>query len=139
MITASATDSPRYASASAFSFCRIIALISGGAYSLPPAFTRTSPFGPFDDLVRDDLHLLGDLVVLAAHEALDREDRVLRVRHLLALRGRADEPLAVLRERDDGRRRAPALGVRDDGRLAALDHGHAASWSCRGRYRLPLP
>ena len=79
-----------------------------------------------DDLVRDDRHLLRDLVPLAAHEALDREDRVLRVRHLLALRGRPDEPLAVLRERDDGRRRAPALGVRDDGRLAALEHGHAA-------------
>ena len=28
------------------SFWRIIALISGGAYSLPPAFTRASPFGP---------------------------------------------------------------------------------------------
>jgi hypothetical protein len=31
VITASVTDSPRYASASAFSFCRMIALISGGA------------------------------------------------------------------------------------------------------------
>ena len=78
-----------------------------------------------DDLVRDDLHLLGDLVELAAHEPLDREDRVLRVRHLLALGRRADEPLTVLRERDDGRRRAAALGVRDDGRLSALEHGHA--------------
>ena len=77
------------------------------------------------DLVRDDLHLLRDLVVLAAHEALDREDRVLRVRHLLALRGRADEPLVVLRERDHGRGRPPALCVRDHRRLAALDHGHA--------------
>ena len=46
MITASVTASPRYASASAFSFWRIIALISGGAYSLPSALTRTSPFGP---------------------------------------------------------------------------------------------
>src|SRR5919201_60848 len=46
-MTASVTGSPRYASASAFSFCRIIALISGGAYSLPPAFTRASPFWPF--------------------------------------------------------------------------------------------
>src|SRR5215216_1358884 len=45
-MTASVTSSPRYASASAFSFCRIIALISGGANSLPPAFTRASPFGP---------------------------------------------------------------------------------------------
>ena len=80
----------------------------------------------FDDLVRDDLHLLGDLAELAAHEALDREDRVLRVRHLLALGRRADESLPVLRERDDGRRRAAALGVRNDGRLTALEHGHAA-------------
>jgi hypothetical protein len=62
--------------------------------------------------------------VLAAHEALDREDRVLGVRDLLSLRGRADEPLTVVRERHDGRRRAAALGVRDDGRLAALEHGH---------------
>ncbi len=47
MITASATDSPRNASASAFSFWRIIALISGGAYCLPSAVTRASPFSPF--------------------------------------------------------------------------------------------
>ena len=78
-----------------------------------------------DDLVGDDLHLLVHLGVLAPHEALDREDRVLRVRHLLALGRRADEPLAVARERDDGRRRAPALGVRDDGRLTTLQHRHA--------------
>ena len=45
--TASVTGSPRYASASVFSFWRIIAEISGGAYSLPSAFTRTSPFGPW--------------------------------------------------------------------------------------------
>ena len=47
VITALVTVSPRYASASVFSFWRIIALISGGAYSLPSAFTRTSSFGPF--------------------------------------------------------------------------------------------
>src|SRR3954466_9768414 len=46
VMTASVTSSPRNASASAFSFWRIIALISGGAYSLPPAFTRASPFEP---------------------------------------------------------------------------------------------
>src|SRR5437588_930140 len=49
-MTASSTDSPRYASASAFSFCRIIALISGGTYSLSSALTRTSPFGPLTTL-----------------------------------------------------------------------------------------
>src|SRR5579859_7140991 len=46
VMTASSTDSPRYASASDLSFWRIIALISGGGYSLPSASTRTSPFGP---------------------------------------------------------------------------------------------
>src|SRR5436190_86503 len=45
--TASFTGSPRYASASCFSFWRIIALISGGTYSLPSACTRTSPFEPW--------------------------------------------------------------------------------------------
>src|SRR3954467_4306167 len=44
-MTASVTGSPRNASASVRSFWRIIARISGGAYSLSPAFTRTSPFG----------------------------------------------------------------------------------------------
>ena len=50
VITASVTVSPRKLSASALSFCRIIALISGGAYSLPPASTRTSSFGPLTTL-----------------------------------------------------------------------------------------
>ena len=145
-MTASVTGSPRYASASAFSFCRIIALISGGAYSLPPAFDAHVAVRALHDLVGDDGHLLRDLVELAAHEALDREDRVLGVRHLLPPRGRADEPLAVLRERDDGRRRAAALGVRDHGRLAALEHGHArvgraeidADCLCHSWFRLSL-
>src|SRR5207244_264176 len=39
----------------------------------------------FHDFVRDDLHLLRDLAELALHEALDRDDRVLRLRHLLPL------------------------------------------------------
>ena len=77
------------------------------------------------DLVGDDGHLLGDLVELAAHEALDGEHGVLRVRHLLPPRRGADEPLTVLREADDGRGRPPSLGVRDHGRLAALEDGHA--------------
>jgi hypothetical protein len=44
--TASVTFSPRYSSAVCFIFCRIMAEISGGEYSPPLAFTRTSPFGP---------------------------------------------------------------------------------------------
>ncbi len=46
MITAESTVSPSFASASAFSFCRIIAEISGGEYCLPRTSTRTSPLGP---------------------------------------------------------------------------------------------
>jgi hypothetical protein len=45
VITASVIVSPRYASASVFIFCRIMAETSGGEYSLPPIQTRTSPFG----------------------------------------------------------------------------------------------
>jgi len=66
--TASLTGSPSTASASAFNFCRIIALISGGAYSLPPAFTPAVPFVLTD--------LIGTIVIssrprpLAAHEPL---------------------------------------------------------------------
>src|SRR5262245_41916310 len=42
-MTAWVIFSPSFASASAFSFCRIIAETSGGEYSLPPIATRTSP------------------------------------------------------------------------------------------------
>src|SRR5918992_2571607 len=45
-MTALSTGSPREAPAAAFSFCRIIAEISGGEYCLPPASTRASPPGP---------------------------------------------------------------------------------------------
>ena len=81
--------------------------------------------GGFDNFVRNALLFLEYLVEFAAHEALDREDRAVRVGDLLALGGRPDEPLAVLRERDDGRSRPAALRVRDDGGLAALEDGHA--------------
>ena len=77
------------------------------------------------DLVRDDGHLLGDLVELPPHEPLDREDRVLGVRDLLTPCRSADEPLTVLRERHDGRGRPPTFGVRDHGRFAAFEDGHA--------------
>ena len=43
VMTALVTGCPRYSSAACFSFCRIIAEISGGEYSLPSAFTRASP------------------------------------------------------------------------------------------------
>ena len=81
--------------------------------------------GSGDDLVGDDRLLLAHLGLLAAHEALDREDRVLRVCYGLALGDGPDEPLAGGGEGDDRGGCAPALGVLDDGGLAALEHGHA--------------
>ena len=73
-----------------------------------------------DDLVRNALGLVLHLAHPAAHEALDREDGVLRVGDGLALGDLADESLAVLREADDRGRGAPAFGVRDDDRIAAF-------------------
>ncbi len=49
-MTAESTVSPRYASASALSFCRIIAAISGGEYCLPPAVDARVAAGAGDDL-----------------------------------------------------------------------------------------
>ena len=126
-MTAWVTLSPSFASASARSFCRIIAEISGGEYVLPPMTTWTSPFDARDDLVRHVLdRLLDDRVVeLAAHEALDREDRVLGVRHGLPARDGAYEPLAGLRvDRDDRRRDPASFGVLEHGRLAGFEDSH---------------
>ena len=63
--------------------------------------------------------------VVAAHVALDRGDRALVVRDGLTLCDLADHALAGLREGDDGRSRAVALGVGDDDGLAALHHSNA--------------
>ena len=96
------------------------------------------PVRALDDLERDDLLLFLDLRLLAAHEALDREDGVVGVGHGLALCRRADQPLPALRERDHRRRRPRALGVLDHGGLATLEDGHA-SWSCPDRFRWSCP
>ena len=63
------------------------------------------------------------LVELAAHEALDRENRVLRIRDRLTLGHLADEALAVLGDGDNRRRGARAFLIHDDGRLAAFHNG----------------
>ena len=55
--------------------------------------------------------------------ALDRPDGAVDVGDRLALGDLADEHLAVLGERDDGRGGARALGVGDDRGLAALQDG----------------
>ena len=78
---------------------------------------------PARHLVRNALHLLGDLVVPPAHEALDGIDCVLRVRHRLALGHLTHQSLTGL---GDGHNRwgcAAAFLVGDDDRFAALHHG----------------
>ena len=122
-MTALVTGWPRYSSAACFSFCRIIAEISGGEYSLPLRVHARIAVAGAHHLVRHHLHLFVDLVELPAHEALDREDGVLGVGDRLPLGDLADQPLAGLGERDDRRRQPPAFRVGDDHRLAAFHHG----------------
>ena len=58
---------------------------------------------------------------LAAHEALDREDGVLRVGDRLAARHLTNDLLAGLRvDGDDRGRQAAAFSVLEDGRIAGL-------------------
>ena len=59
---------------------------------------------------------------VGAHVALDRPDGPVDVGDRLALGDLADQHLAVLREGDDGRRGPGALGVGDDGGLAAFQN-----------------
>jgi hypothetical protein len=59
-----------------------------------------------------------------AHEALDREDRILRVGDGLALGDLAHQALAVFREADDRRGCATALGVWNHHGIATFQHGH---------------
>ncbi|ABA50337.1 putative NAD-specific glutamate dehydrogenase encoded in antisense gene pair with dnaKJ [Burkholderia pseudomallei 1710b] len=75
-----------------------------------------------DDRVRHQADVLLDFLLFetAADQALDREQRVLRVRHRLALGGRADEHFVVVHVRDDRRRRARAFRILDDLDLVAF-------------------
>ena len=84
--------------------------------------------GALDDLVGDELGvLLGDRIVeAAADQPLDREHGVVGIGHRLALGRLADQPLAVLGEGDDRRRRARAFRILDDLGLAALHDGDRA-------------
>ena len=93
-------------------------------YFLAGDFHRGEAVGTRLDLVGDPLHLFLDLVEPASHEPLDGEDRVLGVGDRLTLGHLADEPLAVLGERDDRGGGAPAFGVRNDDRVAAFHDGN---------------
>src|SRR5439155_4452945 len=76
-------------------------------------------------LVGHELDLRRDLVVLAAHEALDRIHGVARVGHGLTARDLTHETLTALREGDHGRSGPEAFRVGDDLGLTAFDDGDA--------------
>ena len=76
------------------------------------------------DRVGNEFLFRGYLVALAAHEPLDREDRVLRIGDRLAAGHLAHEPLTVLGERHHGRCGPAALGVGNHNRLTTLHDRH---------------
>ena len=82
--------------------------------------------GGFDDLVGDHVALTRTFRILAAHQPLDRKDRVLGVGHRLTLGGLPDQPLAGLGEGDDGRGRPVAFRVGDDLILPVVHYRHTA-------------
>ena len=75
-----------------------------------------------DDPVGNEVHVLArhGVVVATADQALDGEQRRLGIGDGLTLGGLAHEPLAVVAERDHGRRRPAAFGVLDDARAVAV-------------------
>ena len=101
--------------------------ISGGAIFLPCTSTQASPLSALTILygTMSTSFCTTVVVELAADQALDREQRVLRIGDGLALGRLADQHLVVLGEGDDRRRRAIALAVLDHARLAAVHDGDA--------------
>ena len=94
------------------------------------------------DLLGGEVLAVDGHLPVGAHVALDGPDRPVDVRDGLALGDLADQDLAVLGEGDDRGRRAGALGVGDDGGLAALQDRHHgvggaevdADRSCHGKW-----
>ena len=81
------------------------------------------PAGPGLDVVADAPGLGLDVAEPAAHEALDRVDRAVRVGYRLPPGELPHQPVpAPLVERHHRRRRPLTLGVGDDRRLTALQH-----------------
>ena len=78
-----------------------------------------------DDFVGDHFHFLGDFIVAASHEPLDRVNRVLRVCNRLALGDLSDESLAGLGESDYRWGSAPSFFIGNDLGLATLHDGNA--------------
>jgi len=94
-----------------------------GGELLAPDLDLDELLGASRDLVGDELLLARDLLVPAAHEALDGVDGVLGVGDLLVLGGLADESLLLLGEADDGGGDAVAAGVDEHLGGAALHDG----------------
>ena len=78
---------------------------------------------PGADLLRRVLLAVDLDVPVGADMALDGSDRPVRIGDGLPLGDLTDENLSVLGKRDDGRRGARSLGVRDDRGLAAFEDG----------------
>ena len=102
---------------------------------LPRTSTHASPLARLDDLVRHAAGLARHFVELAAHEPLDREDRVLGVGDRLALGDLADQALAVFRERHHRWRGPRAFLVHDHDGLPVFHHGDDRVGRAQGRFR----
>ena len=83
---------------------------------------RTSPLPARSTRYGHHLHFFADFVEAAAHEPLDREDRVLGIGDGLPLGDLAYEPLAGLAECHNRGGDAAAFRVLDDGGLIAFHH-----------------
>src|SRR5215212_5038263 len=126
VITSSVISSPRYATASLLSFCRIIGDLRWRVVLLVGSYTYITT-GARDDLVAYALGLALDVLKATAHETLGRVDRTLRVCHRLSPRQLAYQPLpAPLIERHHRRRRPLSLRAGNYDRVAALQDCNAA-------------
>jgi len=97
-----------------------------GGVRLPQDLHLDATVLSLDHLVRHDRPLALDFLEAAAHEALDRINRVLGVDGCLAAGQGPDQALIAPGKRDHRRRRPSALRIGDYDGFAALHHGDDA-------------
>ena len=85
----------------------------------------------FRDFVRDKTDFVFHFRIFTAHQTLDGENRLRRVRDGLTFRQGTDQTFAILRERDDRRSRPRAFGVRNHHGFAVFHDGHAGIGSTK--------